>query len=299
MENNTEIANELREISPNTAVIGNKNVFFVPAGYFEDLPRLILERVKNEPPLQAADTASPGYLFPDGLNFNNLHKIPEDYFQEFPEKLMSRIRESEQDLAITGEDEGEFPLLNRIDRKMPFSVPPAYFEGLTGQLFAGAQAIDGGYGKETPLLVQGVENKTPYAVPEGYFDQFAGSVLDRVKKVPLARVVSLRRKNWVRYAAAAVVIGVIGGAGLLFFNKQITLKHVDPIQNLSEVSEQEMMNYLENQGSPTVAVDTTNSFASIDLNNDTDPKDLLNDIPDNELQQYIDEHVSAKDLIIN
>jgi hypothetical protein len=298
VENNTEIWNELREISPIISTIANKNVFLAPVNYFETLSGLILERIRSG---RNTDELA-GLLSRDTLNTNDLFTVPDGYFEGFAGELMDRIHAQEQVISVSGEMAGISPLLNRIDKLMPFSVPSGYFDGLTGRLSAGSGSPE--YQIEADLAIlnqEGLKNKNAYRVPEAYFDGLAPAILNRVKKPVRANVVSLPgRMRWLKYAAAALVIGVIGTAALFIFNKGAAIRHMDPLQSLAQVSEQEMMNYLENQSSPSVSLDTSsNSVASIDLNNDSDPKDLLNDIPDNELQQYIDDHVSAKDLIIN
>lgn len=58
-----------------------------------------------------------------------------------------------------------------------------------------------------------------------------------------------------------------------------------------------MVNYLENQSTPVAFSDSSNAVASVDLNNENEDKDLLSDIPDDELQEYADQDVSSKVLI--
>ena len=277
------------------STIGNKNLFLAPGNYFETLADKILERIKT-------GVLDEGFLTRNEVNTSNLFSVPGGYFEGFADKLMSRIHASEQAISPMGELAILSPLLDSIDRKMPYSLPAGYFAGLAEQVMEVSRATEplALVDADQSLLNLGLENKNPFQVPDGYFDGLAATVLNGVAEPVSAKVISIPRKlSWLKYAAAAVVIGVIGTASLLFFNKQVHLKHTDPLQSLAQVGEQEMMNYLENQSSPAVSLDTTNSIAYIDLNNDSDPKDLLNDIPDNELQQYIDDHVSAKDLIIN
>jgi len=268
VEKNTEIWNELKEISPVISAIGNKNVFLTPVNYFENLADLILERIKTGRNLSGIQGLEQGLLPQDQLNTRDLFTVPDGYFEGFAGKLMARIHATEQDMSPSGELAILSPLLNSMDRKMPYTLPAGYFAGLAGQVITASLAteplpvIDA----DQPLLNLGLENKNPYQVPEGYFDGLAATILNRVKVPAVAKLVSFpKQARWLRYAAAAVVIGVISTAGLLFFNKQVTLKQIDPLQSLSQVSEQEMMNYLENQSSPSVSLDTSsNSIAFIE-----------------------------------
>jgi hypothetical protein len=104
------------------------------------------------------------------------------------------------------------------------------------------------------------------------------------------------RKTWLRYAVAAAVTGILLTAGYFMFNGS-NQGIVDPLNGLSKVSDQEIMNFLENQDLP-LAEATSTSTAILDLS-DNDVKDLLNEIPDGELQQYAAEHNIPKDLNSN
>jgi hypothetical protein len=61
----------------------------------------------------------------------------------------------------------------------------------------------------------------PYSVPQGYFE---GLVENRTR--PAAKIVSITHRNWFKYAAAAVVTGLIVLSGLIY----LTRKTVDPME---------------------------------------------------------------------
>jgi hypothetical protein len=68
-------------------------------------------------------------------------------------------------------------------------------------------------------------------------------------------------------------------------------------QGLHKVSDQEILNYLDDQNS-ILAEPVPNNTATLDMN-DSDIKTLLGDVPDGELQQYMEEHGRANDIATN
>ena len=149
-------------------------------------------------------------------------------------------------------------------------------------------------------MLLSLKDKKAYQVPSGYFEGLAAQVMALVKNQPSrAKLVPVsKRINWLRYAAAAVVIGVISITGFQFLNNN--RYYADPIKSLSKLSDEEMIGYLEEQSTPPVSAEASNSVASVDIN-ENDAKDLLSDIPDEDLQQYVQDQApaSSKDLITN
>ena len=175
-----------------------------------------------------------------------------------------------------------------------------------------------------------LKDKNPYLVPVGYFDGLAADVVAKVPvevvaKVPAegiakvlgenartgGRVVTLgKRVNWMKYAAAAVIAGLIVTIGWLRWPSSTPPAQVAGVQtqqatveiakNLSRVSDQELQNFLVDQDT-TLAQPVTNnaaSMAALGLD-DGDMKTLLGDVPDGELKAYLEEHGGASDIATN
>ena len=296
MENKIDILNELREISPAVANIGNKNVYQIPDGYFEMLSNVIMNRINNS---ENGDSEN-DFSFINKINKTTSLTAPEGFFESFADKMMSRIKAEEK--TVSEDDETIlFPQLNSINKKMPFTVPQNYFDGLAEQLFIGSKPNEfiSENAEELSSLINNLKNKNVYQTPIGYFENFSDTVINKINQLQQAKIISFnKKKSWLKYAAAAVVIGVIGTSSFLFFNKQHTsLINIDAEQSLAKLSDQEMVNYLENQSTPVAFSDSTSAVASADLINENDDKDLLNDVPDDELQQYADQDVNSKVLI--
>lgn len=154
----------------------------------------------------------------------------------------------------------EAPTLAKISRENPFTVPSAYFESLNENL-------------NTLAKLESVrfENEDEFNLPENYFNQLAERIEDRIAmeaiqnlapkegfKVPdayfsnLTERINLRIEEkkapaklkemfptWMRYAAAASVVFVIGI--FFYFNSSSYIF----TQQLSKVPDQDIINYLQ------------------------------------------------------
>ncbi|HEX4850233.1 MAG TPA: hypothetical protein VFV08_05460 [Puia sp.] len=305
MQKDNNIFKELLEISELLVKMTRVNfVYDTPPGYFENLPDQIMARVKKELPLNSADaelkSLSP---FLSQLDKKDPYIVPENYFFQFPTAMMEMIQSSSAaDLDVNEELKGLSTLLGQADKKNPYATPPGYFSELPENLAGSLRAIS--FVKEelehvSPLSAQ-LQNEKTYTVPEGYFDGLATQVLEKIKSQPSeARVIPMRKKRgWLRYAVAAAVTGITLTVGILIY--QSPTKTVDdPAVGLTKVSDQEISNFLNNEVVPiTEPAINNNTTASIDFG-ESDIKDMLGDVSDNELQQYVNEQAGSKDLQTN
>jgi hypothetical protein len=187
---------------------------------------------------------------------------------------------------------------------MPFSVPQNYFEEFSDNVLQSAKAIDfvNDEAENIPEILKSLKDKNVYTTPLGYFENFSGSVLSKIKNEPKkAKVISIgSRKTWLRVAAAAIVVGLISTIGYYTLNKNSQPTVGDPIAALSKVSDDEMVNYLQNQDMPVLDSAAGNPVAAIDLSPDNDDAgDLFSNISDDELNQYINQDISFKDEQVN
>src|SRR5215210_6601451 len=117
MEKNDYILQELMEISDYMTNISKTNVYSVSPTYFDDLSEEITrkimlnkERAYNFPP------ASTPYV------------IPEDYFTNLPGLIFQHVVNHQQLNGVIEEMEAIAPLLNTIDKKQLYSIPPDFFD---------------------------------------------------------------------------------------------------------------------------------------------------------------------------
>jgi hypothetical protein len=287
MENRNTILNELKAISPVVAEAGFRNVYEVPAGYFEALPGRMLELLKG-----AEEEVSP--VLPEKKD--NPYQVPQGYFDNFAASVLQRIKAGE---AKSAKEELETlsPLLSGLGKKMPFSTPDNFFEELSDNAVSGAKAIDFVNVELENLspLMSSLKDKQVYEAPAGYFDQLPQQILQKVKLQP-AKVVSMNfTRRVVRYAAAAVVAGLVVAAAWLYIGNSGT---EESIVGSEQISDDALESFIENQNSVSLAETTilaANTNAEID---EEDMKDMLADVSDEELQKYVDQY-NAKDNLTN
>ncbi|HMH22428.1 MAG TPA: hypothetical protein VK563_11660 [Puia sp.] len=307
MQRKENISEELREVSGLVADISRIELFEVPQGYFEGFAGRIMERIGS---MESGERLSPALL---DAREQPLYSIPEGYFEGFAGKMLARIHASEELAALS-------PLLSGIGKKSPFQTPEGYFKASLAGMGALLQENAGmDSGSLSPLLAS-LKDKTVYLAPEGYFAGLADTVLARVKE-PVSDLKKERQvapvpsrtqtpviaigsgRKWLRYAAAAIIAGLIVTAGSLGLHKISGKTGKNDLiasipNNLPGVSDQEIQNYLDDQDDHSLADGATNSTATLDFN-DNDVKDLLGDVPDNELKMYLEEHSASKDVVTN
>jgi hypothetical protein len=158
-------------------------------------------------------------------------------------------------------------MLELVKQDETFQTPQEELEGLS------------------PLL-SGLKKQVPYSIPENYFETLAVNGKNETGK---AKVISLGALKWLRYAAAAVIIGIVTMGGFLLFNKN----EVDPAdksyawvkKNLNKVSTDELNKFIDmtSEDAPVLA-----------SNNSVEVKELVKNIPDKEIQDFLDDAQDAE-----
>jgi hypothetical protein len=229
------------------------------------------------------------------------YSVPAGYFEGFAGRLMARIHS--MDTSVKDELEALSPLLSGIEKKNPFSVPEGYFTEMADNLVSGMKAID--FVKEeleTPIL-QDLKHRQVYTVPAGYFDSFPSLLMHRIRSGKAAPVVKMRPvRRVLQYAAAAAVTAIVI-LGVVFFSNQNqqekTLAATLPAdsvatQNISKLSDDAIFNYVENEG-VLIADNNFMATGTTEIDED-DMREMLTDIPDEELRLYVETHGGEKIL---
>ena len=192
MHSNDSIQNELKELNSILVNISNRNVYTVPAGYFDVLSHDILLALREQ-------------------------------------------------------------IINVADNS---SVPAGYFDGLAdaimGKIKAGA-ADD----TEGSALLSSLKGINVYQVPQGYFDRLAADIVNKLPQ-PAKVVVMEKRSSFFRYAAAAVITGIIGLSVISVFDKKqatdpsstdaTSIAAVNIDDELLKVNDNDIVNYLKESG---------------------------------------------------
>lgn len=265
-----DIANELQALVPGAEWPGLKPSFGeAPAGYFEQLPDMILQKVRTAGVTEELETISPllaaaqksftlpveeGYFerLPEKIMqqielesisplLAEIPKIapltvPAGYFDGLPDQVMQRIEAQEELEAIS-------PLLAEMPKIAPLATPAGYFDGLPEQVM---QRIGAQEELETisPLLA-GMSKEHTMSVPAGYFDQFSNTVLAAVQEAPATpKVVRMRLRPYIKWAVAASLITLVSTSTLFFLkNNQQSRSYTEV--NLSDISDKEIEDYLQ------------------------------------------------------
>jgi hypothetical protein len=328
-----DISEELRLLSAVVAAIGRQTPYAVPEGYFLMLPVQVLQQVSGRHVPGEEDHKSLAFNVPegyfDGFAQQVLNKIKSGAAADVSADALGVAADARKGVAADAlgvaagarkgvaagareqEQAGDDPfssILAEAGRRTPYSVPSGYFEANAPLLCVArvnnpytipAEYFEG----QVPLLA--IARNNPYAVPAGYFDEqaTAGRVAAAMKdavEAGGAKVIGIgvRRMNWLKYAAAAVVAGFIVTVGLLRIHtaRDRQTVPIDIAKTMSTVSDQELQNFLTVQGASFEQ--PVSSAATLGVN-DNDLKALLGNVPDGELKQYMEEHGGADDIATN
>jgi hypothetical protein len=201
------ILNELQELSPTLSAIPRVNVFRVPEGYFDLLSTQLLLQVRAE---------APAHVTPE-MNAS----VPQGYFENLADNIMARIRkESLSEVAL--ETHAVSSLVAEIGNRNVFQAPEGYFDGLANSILAKTNSFSNNdVTVETAgisSLVAGIGNRNVFSVPEHYFSSLTQDVMGKLPGS--AKVVTMKsRFTAFRYAAAAVVTGLVGLSIFFLLNK--------------------------------------------------------------------------------
>lgn len=267
MENRTDILNELREISETLAVMEKVNVFTVPEGYFESLPTDILLGIHTES----------GIL--NQVSTEQSAPVPEGYFENLAGSILGKIKaqESETDTLPV--------VLTGIQSKSIFEVPEGYFETLAGSILANIKTAETDDAAAeiralSPLLYS-IQNEPVFEVPAGYFEGLPETVLNTVN--PQAKVVGMKRYTtaFFKYAVAAAFTGLMALSIFKFTGNadkkieepayvKIGLQIKDVDQELAKISDDDIVKYLEANGTDVKTAMVANSIDQNELPSEED-----------------------------
>jgi hypothetical protein len=197
MKFDNNILSELQQLSPELAKLPKTNVFTVPESYFEMLDATILLGLKED------------FVTPDDLKFSD---VPAGYFENLPANILNKINE-QQTNTEKGDSTEIFALLQSVQYSNQFEVPDGYFTNLSSVILDKINEQSAGDAmselKELSSLLYRIRHTKVYDVPSGYFDTVPVNIVSLVRTTP-AKVIRLpKRKSILRYAAAAVITGVM------------------------------------------------------------------------------------------
>ena len=220
-----------------------------------------------------------------------IYRVPDGYFENLPDLMLFKISADEE--------------LDKITLPQTYSVTPGYFASFPQKMLSlvkGSEEV--GVDEELAglsSLLSGIKRETPYTVKETYFEDLNINPATEKEK---AKVISISStKSWMRYAAAAIVIGFIAITGVWYFNQTTSIDPVeDPYawvkQKTKKISNDDLESFIELANIESSAIDPKilNPVKSAEMN------ELMEDVPDSEIIEFLNETPGSEsngDLILN
>jgi hypothetical protein len=290
-----DIANELREILPDAQWTMLKPALAaIPAGYFEQLPDQILQRVRAADVLEELETLSPLLAnVPKSLPLS----VPPDYFGQLSQQILQNITTDTAEQAQAATEEVP-SILADMPKAFPMSAPAGYFDQLSAAVMAriadaDRTAVPATAAREelaalSPFLAE-MPKTMPFSVPAGYFDRLSTTMMAGMTDVsaPAATPV-IRRMNARRYfkwAAAACLIAMVSVSTLLFTRENYHAANAME-KNLANVSDQEIMEYLQSHTDAFDREELASYAPSVEESNGI--PDEVDELPAEAIQHYLD-----------
>jgi hypothetical protein len=219
-----------------------------------------------------------------GVSLVNAYQVPAGYFEGLASTMLNLVKAME--IMDAGEELSLLsPVINDIDRTMPFAIPANYFNGLEKKLMEGVLASESAEESETlsPLL-SGLKKNNPYTVPDNYFEGLVNIAKNNEPRKE-AKIISLSARRWFRVAAAAVVISFIT-VGAFLFTRKDTISPVDKSyawvkKSIKQVSTDDLDQFIDmsDEQIPVIASVTPGKEA----------KELVNNLSDEQIQHFLDD----------
>lgn len=228
-----------------------------------------------------------------------------------------------QDTNILAELETEAPVLVSIGKKMPYTLPHGYFDSLSKAVMAQISAdtlpkisapftvpqdyftnlsshVLAAISNEltsknevieeleaiAPIL-NTIDKTNIYTLPKAYFTKFEVNINGATSTAKVVSMSSFKRK--MLYVAAACVIGLMAVSAFIFTKNSEKIdyaayKQIDVNSTINKISNEELVNYLENVNSIT----NSNAVTTIDVKL-PDIQEHIQSVSDEELKQYLKE----------
>jgi hypothetical protein len=218
----------------------------------------------------------------------NVYNVPEGYFETLEALIVRRIKAL--DASNAAEELSHLsPLLSSASKQMPYQLPAGYFENLEEQSLEQIRnPIDYKNASEeiasiSPLL-SSLQKKNTYTVPDNYFN--TAVEINTAKKEP-AKVISLGSHKWLRYAAAAMVVGIIATASVFIFKNKTNnedkavARLKTELQKMDDSSLNELNEFID---AGLNSKETVQSDAPVKKD---EVKELLKDVSDTDLENFM------------
>ncbi len=189
-----------------------RNIHEVPEGYFDTLSDSILAKVKAIYIESAEEELRNLSSILFNLKSENVFKVPTGYFDNLSDSIVAKVKENYVESAAE-ELRNLSPVLLDLKGEKVFTVPTGYFDNLSNSILAKSNAGNSESAEEelrnlSPILYS-LKGENVFTVPAGYFKFLAKNVTEKLTPVPAKVITIKKRTSWLKYAAAAIVTGII------------------------------------------------------------------------------------------
>lgn len=233
------------------------------------------------------------------LHQQNPYTIPAGYFDGLSAQVLIRIKAMEADNSAV-ELNSLSPFLSAVSRQMPYSIPAGYFDLIAKRSVHVVDDNKAGLSVTEELetispLLSGLKKQMPYSVPAGYFE----TLNQQGKTKSTGKIIALSGRNWFRYAAAAVITGIIAIAGFLIVGNnekiqsgsKVMAKFTRDVKKMNETQKDDLIDFIDAgmTGAETVKVNTQAASEEV--------KNLLKDVSDEELKDFQEQTEDVQDVL--
>jgi hypothetical protein len=186
------------------------------------------------------------------------------------------------------------PLLNTISKQSVYTVPDGYFNNLKAGMFRSVE-IATELNEIAPVL-NTISKQPVYSVPAGYFQNLKVPIPMANKRPALSFIRGGAKV--IRYAAAAVVTGIIGTASYFFLTEETAVKPQATTEQISfkqeqikKLSDQEIIEYLNSTSSSLDVATRPADDSQDDLFDNS-----IEEMSDEEIKEYLKEYGEPTEL---
>jgi hypothetical protein len=220
----------------------------------------------------------------------NIYSVPTGYFEGFSEQMLGVIKAN-----------ASLAWLPSLPKEMPFQVPAGYFDELDEKIMEIIRSHpDYRTSREeiesiSPLL-SNISKRPVYSVPKGFFENFQPGVEEGKE----TKAVSITGRRWLRYAAAAVIAGIILMVGVMTSDNRhkdsagkTLAKFEKEVKKINDVKSTENLIDFMDAGLNEKELASTNRSIKTD-----DIQILLKDVSIDELKDFSEESKDIEDVMM-
>jgi hypothetical protein len=223
----------------------------------------------------------------EAVSPENLYSVPNGFFESFASSVLQKIATS-----------------SLFSKENPYSIPTGYFDNFPAQMMETIKNHPDYLNSQeelksiSPLLSS--LNKAPvYSVPEDYFGNFSVKVNHKPVANKPGAVIRMFSTRVMRYAAAAIVTGLIIATSIFIAirnskpSEERTISKVEKdVNKMKDVKQLDKLTDLMNADLNEKSVASNNKIKTDDI------EKLLQDVPLEELKDFSEESKEMQDVMV-